>query len=181
MMKRIKNREGFTLLEVLISLAVLAIGMLGIAGMMLMSIRGNTSASRISEATNLAQDKIEEIRAADYTNLYGSCNSPALWNGGDPLKCTEAPTNMAEADGTLFGASDNGTNGDEVANDGKWTYQFASPPATEPLDNNFELIWGVQRNFPGIGLIWGFAEASWTDSTGNPHTIRLETVKDSIF
>lgn len=170
-MRRLVNTKGFTLLEVMVALIVVAIGMLGIAAMMITSIRGNSSSSRLMVTTNLAQDKLEELRSTSYKSLYGNCGGAASWTGGDPAKCNEAPANMADSDPPM----DNGTKGDELAGDGIWTYQYASPPAAAPL-NNYNLIWTVQRNYPQYGLIRAYSVASWVDNGGQVHQVRLETI-----
>jgi type IV pilus modification protein PilV len=170
-MKNLMNKKGFTLLEVVVSMVVVAIGLLGIAAMMVTSVRANASAARLMEATNLAQDKIEELRNTPYQDLYGTCGGAGSWAGGDMTLCTNPPANMADSNAAV----DNGTNGDETANDGLWTFQYDENVAGSAL-NNFGLIWGVQRNFPDRGLIKGFSKASWTDISGKVHSVNLQTI-----
>ena len=62
------NNKGFSLIEVLISLVILAIGFLAIAGMQVTSIRGNSFSNRVTQATILAQDKLEELKNLSYTH-----------------------------------------------------------------------------------------------------------------
>ena len=50
------------MIEVLIGLVLLAIGLLAIAGMQITSVRGNFFSSNLSEASVLAQDRLEELR-----------------------------------------------------------------------------------------------------------------------
>ncbi|MGH8598331.1 MAG: type IV pilus modification protein PilV [Gammaproteobacteria bacterium] len=56
-------QSGFTLLEVLISVFVLSIGLLGIAGLQMTSKRTNYEAVQRTNATMLAQELLERIRA----------------------------------------------------------------------------------------------------------------------
>jgi type IV pilus assembly protein PilV len=63
-----KNETGFTLLEVIIAISLLAVGMLAVASMQVSAITGNAHANRITEATTLAQDKLEELMALPYTD-----------------------------------------------------------------------------------------------------------------
>jgi type IV pilus assembly protein PilV len=58
-----RNDAGFTLLEVLIALCVLATGMLGIGMMLLESVRASRSALHRTAAVALAADLGERIRA----------------------------------------------------------------------------------------------------------------------
>ena len=54
---------GFTLIEVLVSLVILSIGLLGIAKLMLFSSRSNDSAYLRSQATELAYEILDNMRA----------------------------------------------------------------------------------------------------------------------
>ncbi len=54
---------GFTLIEVLVSLVILAIGLLGIAKLMLFSSHSNDSAYLRSQATALAYEILDDMRA----------------------------------------------------------------------------------------------------------------------
>jgi type IV pilus assembly protein PilV len=56
------SQEGFTLLEVLIAIVVLAFGLLGLAGLQMASLRNNHSAYLRSQATLLAYDMADRIR-----------------------------------------------------------------------------------------------------------------------
>ena len=62
------NSKGFTLIEVLIVMAIFSIGILAVAAMQITSITGNASARRITEATALAENQIEELMRLDYDN-----------------------------------------------------------------------------------------------------------------
>jgi type IV pilus assembly protein PilV len=55
--------RGFTLLEVMIALVVLCIGLLGMAAMQVIGLRSNTTSSYLSQATIIASDMTERIRA----------------------------------------------------------------------------------------------------------------------
>lgn len=61
-MKRSLQR-GFSLIEVLIALVILAVGLLGMASLMLNSLQSSQSASMRSQASLYAYDIIERIRA----------------------------------------------------------------------------------------------------------------------
>lgn len=55
--------KGFTLLEVLVALVILSVGLLGLAGLQTTGIRNNHSANLRSQATILAYDIADRIRA----------------------------------------------------------------------------------------------------------------------
>lgn len=69
----INKKNGFTLIEVLITVLVLAIGLLGLAGLQVNSLRNNLSAEQRGKAAQLAYDMTDRMRSntpglADYIN-----------------------------------------------------------------------------------------------------------------
>jgi type IV pilus assembly protein PilV len=57
-----KNQKGFTLVEVMISMVILAVGVLGLAPLMVLSIYSNTYSQDLTRATAVAQDRIEQLK-----------------------------------------------------------------------------------------------------------------------
>ena len=84
--------KGFTLLEVLIALLVFSLGLLGMAGMLSLSVKTTHVAYQRTQASFLAQAMADRMRA----NVLG------VWNGnyavtgnaatGTPQTCTSAST-----------------------------------------------------------------------------------------
>jgi len=62
------DKRGFTLMEVLIGLVILAVGLLAIAGMQVTSIRGNSFSSNMTQASVLARDRLEVLRNLDFAH-----------------------------------------------------------------------------------------------------------------
>ncbi|MFH0926703.1 MAG: prepilin-type N-terminal cleavage/methylation domain-containing protein [bacterium] len=62
-------QQGFTLIEVMISLGIFAIGILGLAVMQTRAITANGSTMRRVNAAQLASDEIEAIMLADYDSV----------------------------------------------------------------------------------------------------------------
>lgn len=56
------NQKGFSLIEVLIGLVILAIGILAIAGMQITSIVGTSFSNNLSQASVIAQDRLEFLK-----------------------------------------------------------------------------------------------------------------------
>jgi prepilin-type N-terminal cleavage/methylation domain-containing protein len=69
-MLRLKNQQqtarepqgGFTLLEVIVAMSILTIGILSTLSMAFMSVRNTTSGNIVTQATLLAQSRIEQIK-----------------------------------------------------------------------------------------------------------------------
>ena len=56
------------MIEVLIGLIILAIGLLGIAGMQMTSVKGNSFSNNLTQASYVAQDRIEFLKSLDMTS-----------------------------------------------------------------------------------------------------------------
>jgi len=67
-MRRGRER-GFTLLELLITLSVTTIGLIGLLALHLSISRGNDGASRSAEAQQIGTTELEALRAQNNTNL----------------------------------------------------------------------------------------------------------------
>lgn len=61
-----RAQHGFTLLEVMIALAIFAVGILAVSAMQINSINQNAGARIQTEATNLASDAMERLLALPY-------------------------------------------------------------------------------------------------------------------
>jgi len=66
--KAIRKPKGFTLIEVMAGLIILAIGLLGIATMQITSIKGGYFSSNVTQATIFAQDKLEYLKSLSYND-----------------------------------------------------------------------------------------------------------------
>jgi type IV pilus assembly protein PilV len=99
-----RRGRGFTLIEALISLAVLSVGLLGAAAMLLESLRAQDQSLRRTAATLLLRDMAERIRLnpaapAVYATSRALAGAPPC----DPAGCEGAQ--LAAADLAHFAAA----------------------------------------------------------------------------
>lgn len=74
--ERDKKSEGFSLIETLVGVALVAIAMLGLAQLMVLSIANNAQADRMSTATFLARQQIEQFRLLTIDELNALVGAP---------------------------------------------------------------------------------------------------------
>jgi len=106
------NDHGFTLIEVLIAIVILSIGLLGMASLTVGIINGNKFSNELTTATTLAQDKMEDIRRQDYSDVAdeakAACPSPhAAYNRKVEVEDDLPATNMKTVTVTVSWDSDN--------------------------------------------------------------------------
>ncbi|OGC81051.1 MAG: hypothetical protein A2W07_04925 [candidate division Zixibacteria bacterium RBG_16_43_9] len=68
MLKRLQDKKGLSLLEVLVAMLILAFGILGLAPMIVTTIFSNSYSSEVTKANVIAQDKIEFMQSLVYFN-----------------------------------------------------------------------------------------------------------------
>ena len=70
-LKPVSVQRGATLIEVLVAMLILSVGLLGLAGMQMTALQSNQSAYYRSQATVLAYDVIDRMRANRADALNG--------------------------------------------------------------------------------------------------------------
>ena len=83
-MGTLKNKDGYTLIEVLIALTIFAVGLLAVASMQTAAVRMNSTADKLTNLTTWGMDKIEELSALPYSDpLLDSAVNPYQEQLGD--------------------------------------------------------------------------------------------------
>ena len=77
---RHKSQAGFTLLELMIAVLVLAIGLLGLAELQITAIRTNSSTATLTAANALAQRVVEEVAAMDPADVMFNAPGTGTWS-----------------------------------------------------------------------------------------------------
>ncbi|MDR2349377.1 MAG: type II secretion system GspH family protein [Deltaproteobacteria bacterium] len=71
---RVSLKEGFTLVEILITIAVLAFGCFAALMMQSAALRGNVRADNLTVATFIAETEIERLKAMSFEELTNEVN-----------------------------------------------------------------------------------------------------------
>lgn len=93
------RQRGFTLIEVLVSGLILAIGLVGVAGLQAFALKNNQSAFMRSQATALAYDLADRMRsnvAGVDSGSYAPASAAVVSGCGSTSGCT--PVEMAHND-----------------------------------------------------------------------------------
>jgi type IV pilus assembly protein PilV len=146
-MKTIQHRQnGFTLLEVLIALVVLSIGLLGVSKIQALGLRASADANLRTEATFLANDMIERMRA----NRPSTASGYYAGIGYGAIDCT-TPVAKVCSEGTAGAANDCTTT--EIADEDayNWFCQVsASLPNAAVAVSSAAGVYSVQVSWDGL-------------------------------
>jgi type IV pilus assembly protein PilV len=112
-----RENSGFTLMEVLVAMLILSVGLLGMAALITGIINSNKLSNRISTATVLAQDKMEEVRQVGYSGMpasdttttedYNSITNYSLYKRVTFTDVANPATGMKTITVTVYWESDN--------------------------------------------------------------------------
>jgi type IV pilus assembly protein PilV len=72
------KQSGFTLIEVMIALIILAVGLLALMTMQIVSIKANAFSSEMTYAAMLGQSKLEAVRNMNYDDVVAA--DPAAYS-----------------------------------------------------------------------------------------------------
>lgn len=100
---RLSAEGGFTLIEVLIGISIFAIGMLAVARMQMLTVRNTAVGNFTSQATMLANQKMEELKTMAFADLANQVenNIDAEGNAGGPYNRTTTIDPLAAAGSNL--------------------------------------------------------------------------------
>jgi len=87
---KIKNSNGFTIIEVLVAMVILSIGVLGLGGLQLTALQNTQGGHLRSQASILAYDIIDSMRA----------NIPAVTDGNYSIALAEATSATVDCYGS---------------------------------------------------------------------------------
>lgn len=142
---RRSQASGFTLIEVMVAILVMAIGLLGFALMLAMGLRFSQAANQRTQATNLAHDLLDQMRVNRIMRNYY-------------VAAGFAPGSVT---GCVTGARPTGTVGVQ-ANITRWQCQVVrtlGPGASANV--------AIAGSVVTVSINW--QEARWTEEGGGPN------------
>jgi prepilin-type N-terminal cleavage/methylation domain-containing protein len=154
-MKTYKSEQGFTLVEILIAIAILAFGLLAVATMQVRAIKTNAIASGISQGLTLGQAKVEELMNLSYGH------SDLLDTDGDGTG-QDIDEDGFDDDGGNFGLDD--TTGAD---------------GSEDNGGRYKLYWNVAIDEPSTSSKTIRVIVTWTEK-GRNKNIKLDFVKTDL-
>ncbi len=102
---RLRRKEGFSLVEVLVALTILSVGLLALAVFQVTAIKGNAIASKWTVATQLSQDRLERFRHTAWDNGILSSDANGFDTGTMQPRYANLPSAAGDnttVRGTLF-------------------------------------------------------------------------------
>ena len=148
-----RNNRGFSLLEVLLGLTVFMIGMMGVTALNISSLKANTFAGNMSEATILAASKIEQLMGLDFDDTLNK-DDP---DDPDGTGADGTSNNGVDESGENFGLDDcpscvNGEDADHeeltVGRNGMYTIYWnvaeGEPTSADTKRINVIVVWDIK-------------------------------------
>ena len=155
----ILQEKGYTLVEILIAIAILAFGLMAVATMQVTAIKTNAIASGISQGITLGQAKVEELMNLSYSVLIDTTGDGTDEDNGFGLNNTVDPADEC--------------NNDPVS-DGFW-------PNSPSWDCNasYRVFWNIAVDEPVTSSKTIRVIVTWTEK-GRNKRIKLDFVKTSL-
>ena len=95
-----RKDEGFSLIEVMVSIVILTVGLLSLAQMMVVATNSNSLSGRMTSCSALAKEQLERLKASPfYTDPQAKLRNPILAAGADINATAGGYSQLYDTDG----------------------------------------------------------------------------------
>jgi type IV pilus assembly protein PilV len=150
------KQEGYTLVEILIAITVLAFGLLAVATMQVTAIKTTAIASGISQGLTMGQAKVEELMNLSYITLIDTTGDGTDEDDGFGLNNTVDPSDECN----------------DPISDGFW-------PDPWDCSVSYRLFWNIAVEEPVANSKTIRVIVTWTEK-GREKRIALDFVKTDL-
>ena len=176
-------QQGFSLVEVLVAILLLTVGLLALAKMQTQAVASNSFGNQLTQATFLAQDKLEELRLLNECFLEVSARPQISWTTEDQDVVDNYNSQLSDLEDNW---NEIDTDSDSIPDEFSW---LATPDhvnsdgpggAANPIDvtgatvssGGYTRTWYVVDNRPTIKAKTVRVRVTW----GNGREVFLDTV-----
>ena len=151
-------QSGFSMVEVLVAILLLTVGLLALAKMQTQAVASNNYGNQLTEATFLAQDKLEELRLLNECYLAVIAKPELGWTAEDQAVVNNYNSQLS--DSVVNWIEFDGPDADTIPDQFSW--QLATPDHTNadglvavanPID-----VTGAAASAGGYTRIWYVAD-----------------------
>ena len=180
-----EHQEGYTLVELMVGVLILTIGLLALAKMQTQAVASNNYGNQLTEATFLAQDKIEELRLLNECYLSVIAKPEISWTADDQALVNNYNSQLSD---TTDNWDENDTDSDGIPDEFSWDETVAvdhtnsdGPDAiANPIDvtgasvatGGYHRTWYVVDNRPTTKAKTVRVRVRW----GNGREVNFDTV-----
>lgn len=166
-----KISKGFSLIEVMISLVVLAVGVLALSSIQTTLIKNSSNANQRSIAVSLAQKKIDDLKS------YSLLTSGTTWAAESIPASGLAFSHIADnAGGSPVGSSELGAGNIQMGNT-TYTLSWTVENYIHNAALSAPIVSTPPSTYPDMKLV--SVAVTWDDELGEQQQVMLSTVIDS--
>ena len=159
-----RARPGFSLIEILVTIVIMSIAIWALSALQTSSIGTNYSSHRMTIATILAQDKIEDLRTLDYDDDQLS--------DADTTNFSVDSDNDGDNDSFDWTSDPDHTNADGASASANPIDEFGeSVPDYRPDTEGYTRIWNVADNVPSNNMKTVSVRVQWSEKSARSVTI----------
>ena len=181
------SQQGFSLVELLVAILLLTVGLLALVKMQTQAVASNAYGNQLTQATFLAQDKLEELRLLNECYLEVLAKPEISWTTADKDIVDNYNSQLSDAVGDNW-VEDDGPDPDTIPDEFSWKpnspdhYNSDGPThAANPIDINGDTVsrggytreWYVVDDRPTIKAKTVRVRVTWDDKR---HEVFLDTV-----